>query len=33
LALALLLFFLSLWLGLAVPLDFWRLQLMMPNWI
>ena len=33
LALALLLFFLSLWLGLAAPLDFWRLQLMMPNWI
>jgi dolichyl-phosphate-mannose--protein O-mannosyl transferase len=32
-ALAMLLFFLSLWLGLAAPLDFWRLQLMMPNWI
>jgi len=33
LALTVLVFFLSLWLGLAVPLDFWRLQLMMPNWI
>lgn len=32
-ALVLLVFFLSLWLGLAAPLDFWRLQLMMPNWI
>jgi dolichyl-phosphate-mannose-protein mannosyltransferase len=32
-ALLMLLFFSSLWLGLATPLDLWRLQLMMPNWI
>lgn len=32
-AAGMLVFFSSLWLGLAAPLDFWRLQLMMPNWI
>jgi dolichyl-phosphate-mannose-protein mannosyltransferase len=32
-AVLILVFFLSLWLGLATPLDLWRLQLMMPNWI